>query len=66
MNTIHGKFLTAPPGAGVGGILAGYSTGSDGTATPTGTLDQFYALTGSYEIPTVEFSDPATYKCTMN
>jgi hypothetical protein len=51
--------LTGCLGAGVGGILAGCSTGSDGTDTPTVTPDQLYGLTGSYEILAGAFRDLA-------
>lgn len=59
MDTTRRKFLTGSLGVGVGGLLAGCSTGSDGTDTPTVTPDRLYALTGSYEIPAGEFRDLA-------
>lgn len=57
MDTTRRKFLAGS--LGVGGILAGCSTDSGGTDTPTGTPDRLYALTGSYEIPAGEFRDLA-------
>jgi hypothetical protein len=57
--TTRRTFLTGSLGVGVGSALAGCSTGTDGTDTPTGTPDQLYALTGSYEIPAGAFRDLA-------